>query len=45
MTGKVIKVVRNAEHRRVVAKYVRPDHVSTDRHWRHKAIVPNELER
>lgn len=28
---------------RCVAKYVRPNHVQTDEHWRHKAIVPNEL--
>ena len=26
-----------------VAKYVRPNHVTTDRHWRHQKIVPNAL--
>ncbi len=31
------------EFRHVVAKFVRPNHVTTDSHWRHKAIVPNEV--
>lgn len=26
-----------------VAKWVRPSHVSTDQHWMHAAIVPNQL--
>ena len=26
-----------------VAKYVRPNHVQTDDHWRRKPVVPNEL--
>lgn len=30
---------------RSVAKYVRKDHVPTDDHWMHQAIVPNKLEK
>lgn len=26
-----------------VAKYVRPGHVQTDKHWRHQEIIPNGL--
>lgn len=26
-----------------VAKYVRPEHVQTDQHWMHAAVVPNKL--
>jgi len=28
---------------RAVLKWVRPNHVTTDDHWMHKAIVPNRL--
>jgi hypothetical protein len=26
-----------------IAKWVRPHHVTTDQHWMHAAIVPNQL--
>lgn len=26
-----------------VAKYVRPNHVKTDKHWKHSEIIPNKL--
>ena len=26
-----------------IAKWVRPNHVQTDRHWMHKEIIPNQL--
>jgi hypothetical protein len=32
-----------ADFRRSVAKYVRHDHVTTDRHWRHKPLTVNGL--
>lgn len=32
-----------AEFSRVVGKYVRAEHVSSDRHWRHRPVRPNGL--
>jgi len=26
-----------------VAKWVRPNHIQTDEHWMHKAVIPNGL--
>lgn len=31
------------EFKNCVAKYVRANHVTTDKHWRHTQIVPNQL--
>lgn len=31
------------DFRQSVAKFVRPNHVTTDRHWRHKPVVSNRL--
>lgn len=42
-------VVRNANHfkfedfQQNIAKYVRADHVTTNRHWMHEIITPNQL--
>lgn len=44
-------VVRNAESfdysdfKDNVAKYVRKNHVNSDKHWMHQSIVPNQLEK
>lgn len=32
-----------SQFRKFVAKFVRPDHVRTDQHWRAKDVVPNRL--
>ena len=42
-------VVRNANRFKFedfqdnIAKYVRANHVTTDQHWMHEAIIPNQL--
>lgn len=44
-------VVRNSESFNIkdfnknVAKYVRPNHVQTDKHWAQQEIIPNKLKR
>jgi hypothetical protein len=46
--GIVLRVAREipyAEHRNLVAKWVRPGHVQTDEHWMHSKIIPNGLAR
>lgn len=46
MEGYVVRASRRFSYRdfrHLVAKMVRPDHVTTDSHWRHKRLVPNEL--
>ena len=46
MEGFVVRVARSFPHgefHRAVAKYVRADHVTSDRHWRYQEIVPNEI--
>jgi hypothetical protein len=32
-----------SKFRTSIAKMVRPNHVTTTKHWRHTAIEPNEL--
>ena len=47
MEGFVVRVTRKfnySEHKKVVAKYVRQNHVQTDQHWIHKPIEINGLE-
>ncbi|RYG45235.1 hypothetical protein EON79_13115 [bacterium] len=44
--GYVVRVARRfayGEFKRVVAKWVRPNHVTTANHWRHQRLVPNRL--
>lgn len=44
--GFVIRVTRDfnkSEFHKVVAKYVRKNHIQTDQHWMAKAVVPNKL--
>ena len=44
--GYVVRVSRDfryAEFKRCVAKYVRPCHVKTDKHWSRNALVLNEI--
>lgn len=36
---------RYAQFGASVAKWVRPNHVQTDQHWMHQAIIPNGIER
>jgi len=46
MEGFVVRVSRGFsfdEFGISVAKYVRPDHVKSDRHWRHNTMIPNEM--
>lgn len=46
MEGYVVRLAKSfrfEDFSRSVAKFVRKDHVSTDSHWRHKAVVPNGL--
>jgi hypothetical protein len=46
MEGIVVRVTRGfpyGEFRKVVAKYVRAEHVKSDRHWRHQMVIPNDL--
>ena len=46
MEGYVVRPARlfsYREFRHVVAKYVRPNHVTTHTHWAHQRIVPNRL--
>jgi hypothetical protein len=48
MEGYVVRVARAFtldEFARAVAKWVRPQHVQTDRHWLAQAVVPNGLAR
>lgn len=44
--GYVVRVTREfhmSEFQRVVAKYVRKDHIQTDQHWMARPVVPNGL--
>lgn len=34
---------RHADFREHIAKWVRSNHVTTDEHWMHREVVPNEL--
>lgn len=46
MEGYVARVADRfpyGQFRSSIAKFVRPSHVTTDKHWRHAAIEPNEL--
>lgn len=46
MEGYVIRTTSNfpfTEFRKWVMKFVRPSHVTTETHWRHKQIIPNKL--
>jgi hypothetical protein len=46
--GYVVRLAAGFPYRRFrhcVAKYVRANHVTTDDHWRHAAVVPNGVDR
>jgi hypothetical protein len=44
--GYVIRLSKEFEYEnfdRSVAKYVRENHVQTDKHWMHQKVIPNRL--
>jgi hypothetical protein len=44
--GYVIRVAEEFEYSTFkdnVAKFVRPNHVTSDKHWKHKAVIQNKL--
>ena len=45
--GYVVRIVESFKMRdfpKVVGKWVRPNHVTTNTHWKHQTVVPNGLE-